>query len=352
MAKTNRPHLVGLGAGALLVAAVMPLLPSSTRVALGSVYFVLAAASVFFLEQGPTLSLLLGLIAASAAAQVVVAAAQQDPSVFALGVQGLILGSGIVVITALRPRLVDRDQVVEDKDQLLSIISHQLRTPLTAVVGFAELLRSEPERTSPEERRAMLADLTSHAFELSAMFDDLLVASRAELNDLEVVSVPVSLRSQLNQELETWIPDDKLQERVDVVGEVPPVRGDPGRIRHVLHNLIANALRHGGEQIRIILDTEDEYGRVTVADNGSGIAPEVAESLFEPYHRAVPTLLPGPLGLGLSVARHLSHLMGGDISYRRRGDWTEFRLVLPLVDATPRFSPLPPGGEMRHPERN
>lgn len=350
--KQPRLHLPILFTTAVLVAVLMPFLPADVRVGAGSALIVVAGAAVLMLEPGPHLYWLLGLVGVLAPAQLLLAAVREGPHpegllatpvVAALAVQTVILWLGSLLFLVARRVLVRREQLIEDKDHLIASISHQLRTPLTAVIGFAELLRTGPERSSPEERRAMISDLSSHAFELSGLIDDLLVASRAELEDLEVVSVPVSLRSQLAQELEVWNRDDNVPQRVEVVGEAPKVQGDPGRIRQILHNLIANALRHGGERIRIRLDSDGVSGLVAVADDGPPIPPEVADSLFEPYRRATPSLTPGPLGLGLSVARHLSQLMGGDLSYARVDGWTELRLTLPLADQG--RSHQPPAGE-------
>ena len=220
--------------------------------------------------------------------------------------------------------------LTRSKDQFLASVSHELRTPLTGVLGFAELLRDGPDELSEEERRSMISSVAGEASDLAAIIDDLLVAARSELDLLAITRVPVSLRAQIAQVLETT--DASLRSRVELVGDPRQTAiGDPGRVRQIIRNLVTNAVRYGGDRIEIRFGVGDGMVRVEVADDGPGLERENWERIFEPYfrvHQGSDTQ-PAAIGIGLSVARHLARLMEGDLTYRREAGWSVFRLSLP-----------------------
>ena len=220
--------------------------------------------------------------------------------------------------------------LTRSKDQFLASVSHELRTPLTGVLGFAELLRDVPEELSEDERRSMISSVAEEASDLAAIIDDLLVAARSELDLLAITRVPVSLRAQVAQVLETT--DTRVRGRVEMVGDPRQTAiGDPGRVRQIIRNLITNAVRYGGDGLEIRFGVGDGMVRVEVADDGPGLEREDWDRIFEPYYRAHQgaETQPAAIGIGLSVARHLARLMDGDLTYRREGGWSVFRLSLP-----------------------
>jgi signal transduction histidine kinase len=216
------------------------------------------------------------------------------------------------------------------KDQFLASVSHELRTPLTGVLGFAELLRSDQDDLSDEERHSMLASVAGEASDLAAIIDDLRVAARSELDLLAITRVPVSFRAQLAQVVETT--ERSLRDRITILGEkTGPAMGDPGRVRQIIRNLITNAGRYGGEEIEIRFKEIEGMVHLDVADNGSGLQTEEWERVFEPYYRVDQKSItqPAALGIGLSVARHLARLMEGDVV--REDGWSVFCLSLPAA---------------------
>ena len=220
--------------------------------------------------------------------------------------------------------------LTRSKDQFLASVSHELRTPLTGVLGFAELLRDVPEELSEDERRSMISSVAEEASDLAAIIDDLLVAARSELDLLAITRVPVSLRAQVAQVLETT--DATLRSRVEMVGDPRQTAiGDPGRVRQIIRNLVTNAVRYGGDRLQIRFGVGDGMVRLEVADDGLGLEREDWDRIFEPYFRAHQgaDTQPAAIGIGLSVARHLARLMDGDLTYRREGGWSVFRLSLP-----------------------
>lgn len=218
------------------------------------------------------------------------------------------------------------------KDQFLASVSHELRTPLTGVLGFAELLRDEHAELSDQERRRLIGDVAQEATDLASIIDDLLVAARSELDLLAITRVPVSLRAQVHQVVETLSDAIRPSLEIAATGAASAV-GDPGRVRQIIRNLVTNADRYGGPWVEIRFGGDNEWSWVEIADNGKGIPPGEWERIFEPYYRAHQELngQPAALGIGLSVARHLARLMDGDLRYHRDQEWSVFTLVLPVA---------------------
>lgn len=245
---------------------------------------------------------------------------------------GLDLSHVIIALADITERKAAEEQLRrlgQSKDELIASVSHEIRTPLTAVLGFAQLLRDERANLSESEHAEMIEALLTQSTDIANIVEDLLVAAKADIGKLHVVDVPVDLRAQAAQVLETW--DHEVVARVDLSG--PPARcmADPARVRQIVRNLITNALRYGGPNMRIVVERRDFTGYVVVADDGPGVPPKDAERIFDKFQRGdqLPGLT-GALGLGLGLSRHLAHLMGGDVTYRREADESLFELSLPL----------------------
>lgn len=215
------------------------------------------------------------------------------------------------------------------KDELIASVSHELRTPLTAVVGFGRLLHESADTIPADERAELLELLVSQGTDLSNIVSDLLVAARTSTGSVEVASVPVNLHAQVNQVLESF-QHGKAAE-IELAGELVRAVGDPDRIRQIVRNLVSNALRYGGDTIRIELIADAGRARVLVCDDGTPIPEEDRERIFQPYRRAhaAPGLVDS-LGLGLTISRQLAQLMHGDLTYRHEDGESIFELVLPI----------------------
>jgi signal transduction histidine kinase len=238
-------------------------------------------------------------------------------------------------IAALRSRERQREaesqlrQLLDSKDELIASIAHELRTPLAGVVGFAQVLRDDAD-LDPESRAEMVRLVAEQGMDLTNIVDDLLVAAKSEAGTLVVAQVRVDLRAQAAQVLEAWGSD--LVGRVEFEGVSAPTTGDPARVRQILRNLVSNAMRYGGDQIRVRVASVGETAHVRVEDNGNGVAPEEQERIFEPYSRAhdAPGLT-ASMGLGLSISRHLARLMGGDLAYSAEPGLSVFTLSMPAL---------------------
>jgi signal transduction histidine kinase len=222
------------------------------------------------------------------------------------------------------------EEVVRSKDKLIASISHELRTPLTAVLGFASVLHDPASALSAEDQTDLQRVIVEEGTDLANIVDDLLVAARAETEILTVVRVSVDLRAQAAQVLEGG--HQEMRERIRSVSGDGHALGDPSRVRQIIRNLVTNAMRYGGDSIRINLSDDDAIARLAVIDNGVGVSAEDQERLFEPYWQAHRDPgQPSSLGLGLSLCRDLARLMDGDLFYRREVAHTVFELTLPRI---------------------
>jgi len=227
-------------------------------------------------------------------------------------------------------RLVQREleESLEDKQRLVASVSHEIRTPLASIVGFAQLLNDDSD-LSPEDRHEMVQLLVQQSGDITNIVDDLLVAAKADVGELEVTSVGVDLRAQAAQAIETM--DFAIREQVAVPENSVACVGDPARVRQIIRNLISNAKKYGGDQIRVRIENMDDVGVISVSDDGPGIPEDSRDKIFDAYERGGQAATGVPsLGLGLHICRTLAHRMGGDLIYRREAGWTEFMLTLPI----------------------
>lgn len=213
------------------------------------------------------------------------------------------------------------------KDSFIAGLSHELRTPLTSIYGFAEILGDGAIR-GPEATRETARVIANEAAEMTRLVDDLLAASRLGSTGVAIEMAPTRLGEVI---VSAVTPFEKAGAEIsraetDVVATV-----DAARLRHVLVNLISNALRHGGPQVGIEVTSGEGVVDIEVWDNGPGVSLDQEERMFQRFvHDGSEPLLTGSIGLGLAVASRLTSLMGGKINYQRSGGKTYFVVTLPL----------------------
>lgn len=223
------------------------------------------------------------------------------------------------------------EEIIRSKDEFLASVSHELRTPLTAVVGFNEILRDSKDILSIEEREDLLETVVRQGTDLTNIVNDLLVAARADIGKLHVALVSIDLRAQTAQVLEAFAGDGIAELAVE--GKAGRAIGDPDRSRQIIRNLVSNAIRYGGGDIRVEVSSDDEHVSVRVSDAGAAIPPDDRERIFEAYQRAHDAKgVTGSIGLGLAISRQLARLMDGDVTYDHDGLRSVFELKLPVAD--------------------
>jgi signal transduction histidine kinase len=232
------------------------------------------------------------------------------------------------------------------KTQLLSRVSHELRTPLNAVIGFSQLLLMRNDHL-PDEGRRQVALIQEAGQHLLALVDEVLQINRAEAGQMLLDTQAVSLLDQARQVLALQQPmaaDLGLQCTLDADdgGPGPTARevlalADPRRVREVLTNLVSNAIKYNrpGGWVRLQQGHGARSVWLAVVDGGIGMTPQQQDHLFEPFNRLGADRLPVVgHGLGLSIARTLTHAMGGTLRVQSvPGEGSRFTLELPRWDA-------------------
>jgi two-component system, OmpR family, phosphate regulon sensor histidine kinase PhoR len=196
-------------------------------------------------------------------------------------------------------------------------VSHEFKTPLTAIQGFAETLLSGALE-DPGNNRRFLEIIRDHAARLAALTDDLLKLARIEAGKLEVQFGPVQLIDVIDRCVET-AQINATRKRITLEVEVPPnlplVHGDSSLLRDVVQNLLDNAIRYTpeGGRVRISADATPREAVVSVDDTGIGIPLTDQERIFERFYRvdAARSREAGGTGLGLSIAKHIVEAHGG-----------------------------------------
>jgi PAS domain S-box-containing protein len=224
------------------------------------------------------------------------------------------------------------------KDDFLAMISHELRAPLTAILGWAQMLRSGAlDRASAE--RALLT-IERNAKSQAHLVGDLLDASRIATGKLTLENRPVELMSIVEAAVDAVRPSVEAKSlRMQIVLEpwVGPFNGDQERLRQVVWNLLSNAIKFTpqGGLIEIRLERLENKALLIVSDTGQGIDPEYLPHVFDRFSQMDSSARrrQGGLGLGLAIVKHIVELHGGAIyAYSRgEGQGSDFMVTLPLA---------------------
>ncbi|MEH6587074.1 MAG: ATP-binding protein [Halioglobus sp.] len=235
-------------------------------------------------------------------------------------------------------------QAAEIKSQFLTTVSHEMRTPMNAILGMAHL---SLKTNLDEQQRDYLTKLDQSAGDLQEIIDSILDFSKLQDGELECVALPFSpafLAKELDRIWRGSIEAAGLEFILDVDSALPPtLSGDSKRIKQVLGNFIGNAIKfteQGSVTLSIVISAQTESDvrlRFTVTDTGIGIDPSLHRKLFEAFAQADSSLTRqyGGTGLGLPIAQHLVELMGGAVkvdSQPGQGSTFGFELQLAISD--------------------
>jgi signal transduction histidine kinase len=219
------------------------------------------------------------------------------------------------------------------KDAFLATVSHELRRPLTAMLGWTRMLR---EGHTDDSGRALEVIERNARIQLR-LIEELLDLSRTATGQLGVTFSPVRLNVILRNVADAARPA-AVDRQVDIVtkldGEDTTVLGDGIRLQQIVGNLVANAIKFtpNGGRVTLALERSAEEARVVVADTGIGIDPAVLPHIFERFWQADPSAPPSRegLGLGLSIVRRLVELHGGTIEAHSAGSGSGTRMTVSL----------------------
>ena len=224
--------------------------------------------------------------------------------------------SGAVIVTL---DVTARNEAEQVREAFLGVLSHELRTPVTTILGYGKLLVARGERMEPSVRQELAGDVVAEAERLSRMVDDLLVLARAErgadMTVRDAALVQHRLRAVASALAVAW---PQRHFSCDIPDGVPPVIGDEAYLEHVLWNVLGNAAKYGRRDVTARVRVHDDVVDVTVLDDGPGVDPAEQERIFELFARARSTsALPGA-GIGLFAARRLVEAMGGRLTVANR----------------------------------
>ncbi|MEK7252356.1 MAG: GAF domain-containing sensor histidine kinase [Actinomycetota bacterium] len=246
-------------------------------------------------------------------------------------VETLTTAAAMVAAFWKRWRLLETlQQTIDWKNRFIASVSHEIRTPLTAVIGLAQELASRGEQFGGNEATEFMSLIAAQSADIGHIVDDLLVASRPNSAELAVSREVVELQPLIESVMGEFTAGALARLELQSGGKDARAWGDPARIRQVVRNLISNALRYGGTNIRVLTMASADTSSIMVTDDGIGVPLGYRERIFEPYATAHEDCTqPGSVGLGLSVAQTLARRMGGSIEYRRESGSTIFELRLP-----------------------
>ena len=215
----------------------------------------------------------------------------------------------------------------------VSLVSHELRSPMAAVIGSARTLQSRWRELRPDQRDAFLAVIADETSRLSALIGDVLDTSRIDAGTFGYTFTDVDLAAVLREATAAAeIGQDEVRLRMDVPPSLPHVRGDRTRLRQLVDNLLANAIKYSdsGASVEIEAGLRNGSVRVRVRDYGPGIALEDHDLIFEKFGRAGPGDAKPGTGLGLFISRSFAEAHGGTLDVDSRpGEGATFTLTLP-----------------------
>jgi two-component system phosphate regulon sensor histidine kinase PhoR len=243
--------------------------------------------------------------------------------------------SGAVVVLHDVTELRRLERVRQD---FVANVSHEFKTPLTAIQGFAETLLAGA-LDDPKNNRRFLEIIREHAARLARVTDDLLKLARIEAGKLELEFFPVGLHELIESCTETTLlkaSRKKISFQVEVPDGLPRVRGDASLLHDVLQNLLDNAIQYtpAGGRIKLEASLGVNDATVTIADSGIGIPLADQERIFERFYRvdAARSREAGGTGLGLSIAKHIVEAHGGRLWVESAvGRGSKFSFSIPLA---------------------
>jgi len=224
----------------------------------------------------------------------------------------------------------------EAQRQFVANVSHDLRSPLTSVIGFSQAL-TEDEATTPWQRRTA-AIINDEAQRMQRLTVDLLDLSRLEAGRLPLAMAPLDLRALLcgvAARYQTLPARRDVRVVVELGDEALPARGDADRLTQVFVNLLDNALKFAdaGGEVRLRAAREGDSAVVEVYNTGAGISPEDLPRVFDRFYRGDHSRArrTGGSGIGLAIVRELVHAHGGAVAASsEQGQWAALTVRLPL----------------------
>ncbi len=251
----------------------------------------------------------------------------------------------------LHQALAEERELNRLKSNFIAMVNHEIRTPLALILGSAEILARYLDRLKPDKRAEHLQTITQSVDRMSGLLEDVLLFSKAEAGRMEFRPEPLDLREfciQLADEMRS-----ATHRRCPIVltlAVVGPARADKALLRHILSNLITNAVKYSpaGTPVEFAVRSDAGNAIFTVSDRGVGIPEADQKRLFSPFFRGKNVATMPGTGLGLIIVKHCTEHHGGQLNLEsREGHGTTVTIRLPLfspahTEFIQRISPPPP----------
>ncbi len=243
-------------------------------------------------------------------------------------------------IAELSERNIELFKANKIKGEFLANISHEFRTPLNAILGFAQLLREKAGGGNREKNQRYAENIVAGGKRLLNMINDLLDLAKTEAGKMTLHVEPTSLAELckgLAASFSLLTKDKKIKVRLSVDEGIPTLATDGGKVQQILYNFVSNAVKFTEPKGRIEIRanmTDDRHVRIAVSDTGCGIAPSDREKIFEKFRQADGSLTRGSTGsgLGLAISKELAAMLAGSIGLESEpGKGSTFWLDIPIT---------------------
>ncbi|HEY55304.1 MAG TPA: PAS domain S-box protein [Dehalococcoidia bacterium] len=242
----------------------------------------------------------------------------------------------VVASRSVATDITEHKKLDQLKDDFISLVSHELRSPMTVITGAINTALTEGERLSPEERRQLLQDAASEADLLANLLANLLELSRAQAERLVLHAEAIDVKRVIENAVEGIKRQSSAHDfALALPDKIPPLYADTLRLERILYNLLENAVKYSpqGGEIKVSVEADEEYLVIGVSDQGIGISPADRAKLFAPFQRLEEFRPKGTrgVGLGLLVCQRLVEAHGGRIWVESKpGKGSTFFFTLPL----------------------
>ena len=233
----------------------------------------------------------------------------------------------------------DKASIQSIQTDFVSLASHQLRTPLSAIKWYLEILMSERAGKLNEKQNQYLKEIYRSAERAINLVNDLLDVSRIQEGEIHLDLRPIRIDKVVEEIVDnfaTLIRSTQVKINFEIInGPLPEVEADQDKLKRVIVNLLSNSIKYtpAGGKVRIAVEKEKNYIRASVTDSGVGIPREEQIQIFQKFFRSanVVKMVPDGTGLGLFIAKSLVEAMGGKIGFQsKEGQGTTFYFTLPL----------------------
>lgn len=235
----------------------------------------------------------------------------------------------------LNVALAEEKELSQLKSNFIAMVSHEIRTPLALILSSAEILSRYFDRLAPEKRQQHLEQVNDAVLRMSSLMEDVLLYSRAEAGRIEFSPKPLDLAALIRQLVDEILsatrPLHPIEVQID--GDLSSARGDAALLRHVLANLLNNAMKYStaGDSVNLRVSRDGGTAVFEIMDTGIGIPEADRARLFEAFHRGANAKHISGTGLGLVIVRRCVERHGGELQIQSRvGTGTTVTVKLPM----------------------